>query len=89
MTPQEEEIRTRAIHIAEKILSMDHFSAKLRWIYTSPLKEGTFDAETIKELHGYLSEVHHISGHLLSKLETLPPTITSQPIPVPEKEELL
>ena len=84
---QEEEIRTRAIHIADKIVSMDYFSAKLRWEYSTALREGNFTAKTIMEAHSLLSEVNVISTVLLGRLETLPPTITSEPAPAPEKEE--
>lgn len=87
MTPQEEEIRTRAIHIADKMVSMDYFSAKLRWEYTTALREGNFTAKTIMDAHSHLSEINLISTALLRLLEELPPTITNEPAPAPEKEE--
>lgn len=87
MTPQEEEeIRTRAVHIADKIVSMDYFSAKLRWEYATALREGNFSAKTIMEAHSHLSEINLISTALLGLLENLPPTITPEPVPAPEKE---
>lgn len=82
-----EENLARAIRIAEKIFSMDSFSAQLRLIYTSPLREGAFNAEAIKIIYSHLAEVNHISASLIGEVFHLLPTITTEPATAPEKEE--
>lgn len=79
-----EETIARAIHIADKIVSMDYFSAKVRWEQSTALREGNFSAETIMAAHSHISEINLISTVLLGLLEELPPTITSTPAPAPE-----
>lgn len=89
MTPHDDNQNIQhATRIAEKIFSMDYFSAQLRLIHTAPLREGQFDLEAIKTMHSHLTEIHHISGHLMSQILTLTPTITNEPATAPEKETI-
>lgn len=82
-----EENLSLATRIAEKIFSMDYFSAQLRLIYTAPLREGAFDAEAIKTIYSHLAEVNHISASLIADVVRLLPTITNDPATAPEKEQ--
>lgn len=84
MTDEQEQNLALASYIAEKIFSMDYHSAQLRLIHTAPLREGQFDADTLKIIAKHLLEVEHIASQLKVQIAKLTPTIT--PASAPEKQ---
>lgn len=76
---------TRARAVAEKILSMDYFSAQLRLVHISALRDGEFDPERLRTIVTHLQEIQEIAGALIPLAASLTP---STPATAPEKETM-
>jgi len=74
----------RAAQLAEKILSMDYFSAQLRLVHLAHLRDGDFDAERLRTIVAHLQEVQNIVGAIIPMAALLTPT---QPAAAPAEKE--
>lgn len=83
MDKQKENLE-RAAQLAEKILSMDYFSAQLRLVHAAALRDGDFDAERLRTIVGHLQQVADIAAALVPHVAALTPT---QPAEVPAEKE--
>ena len=86
MTPEENLNLARTI--AEKIASMDYFSAQLKLVHSGSLRDGEFDHARLQLIRAHLGEMDNVLAHIIPLANKLQPSISiERPATAPEKEE--